>query len=86
MKLEGAPNAVHHGVYLETLTYRELVGKLCSTFSLDTNAVLGAQKTGPNGISVAITDDVIRHMDNEACFTCCLLSTDQADMYVISLK
>ena len=84
--LEGTPNAVHQAVYLESLTYRELVGKICGAFNLDPNSVGAVQKSGPNGINICVTDEVIRHLENDSCFKCSLLPTDRAELFVMDLR
>ena len=83
--LEGTPNAVYQAIYLETLTYRELVRKICSTFSLNPNSIVGVQKSGPNGINICVTDEVVRHLEKDTCFKCKLLPTDASEMFVMSL-
>ena len=83
--LEGTPNSVYQAIYLETLTYRELVGKICCTFSLNPNSVVGVQKSGPGGINICVTDEVVRHLENDTCFKCAMIPTDTADMFVMSL-
>ncbi|XP_063694973.1 upstream-binding protein 1-like [Bolinopsis microptera] len=84
--LEGTPNAVHQAVYLESLTYRELVGNICGAFSLDPNSVGAVQKSGPNGINICVTDEVVRHLENDTCFKCSLLPTDRAELFIMDLR
>lgn len=84
--LEGSKNSLYQAIYLEMLAYYELVSKVCITFNIDPSSIIGCQKSGPKGINICVTDEVVSHMENDSCYICSLLPTEHGDAFIMSLR
>ncbi|XP_018023771.1 uncharacterized protein LOC108679623 isoform X2 [Hyalella azteca] len=61
---------VYSALYLERATYKELVRKLASLFSLEPCAVQDVVWQGPSGIHVKLNDEVVRNFQDECLLMC----------------
>lgn len=74
-------SAVFHAIYLSSHSSGELCTRLSTLLGVSTDQVRAVWCLGPQGIHVAVTDDVLRHVKDDAMF-----SLDLLPDYVIVLK
>ncbi|XP_063228647.1 transcription factor CP2-like protein 1 isoform X3 [Bacillus rossius redtenbacheri] len=80
-------DCVYHALYLAALSCAEMAGRLAHMLGVLPDQIRDVYLQGPGGIHVLVTDDVVRHIKDEAMFAIEILQAAQSrDRYRLLLK
>jgi len=77
---------VYQAVYLATLSSREMCSKVAALMGLSLAQLSHVYMSGPNGIHVLITDELVRNIKDESTFTTELITDQSGDGLCLLLK
>ncbi|XP_048523793.1 transcription factor CP2-like protein 1 [Dendroctonus ponderosae] len=76
--------AVFNAIFLSSHNHMELVQKLCTMVSINIDQVKSVYIEGPHSIHIQLSDDVLRHVEEEAMFSLTIIQDNGS--HILMLK